>query len=244
MERVYAPGGITDGSITLDRDEAHHLTRVRRVSAGAEIVAFDGLGNSWLCRLTESTKTGAWLDVIEKLQEDTVMPGPEIWLGTAVPKGDRFDWIVEKATELGVDRLVPLVCERSVVEPRPTKLDRLRRTVIEACKQSGRDRLMEIADPVPLKAFLAGLPADSIGLFADRGPAALPGLASKKSDMAYVLACVGPEGGWTVPERAMAAGLGWHSVGLGPHILRIETAAIAMAACVRQCFAASSGSAG
>lgn len=239
MERVYAAGGVSDGCVTLDRDEAHHLTRVRRVAPGDHVVAFDGLGNSWLCRLTESTKTGAWLEVIEKRPEDPMMPGPQLVLGTSVPKGDRFDWIVEKATELGVDRLVPLICDRSVVEPRSTKLDRLRRTVIEACKQSGRDRLMEIAEPVVLKSFLAELPDDAIGLFADRGPDVLPGLTMRRPSTACVMACIGPEGGWTEQERAMSAARGWHSVGLGPHILRIETAAIAMAACVRQFFAAS-----
>ena len=239
MERVYAAGGVADGNITLDRDEAHHLARVRRVAIGEHVLAFDGLGNSWLCRLTESTKTGAWLEVIEKRLEDTVMPGPQLILGTAVPKGDRFDWIVEKATELGVDRLVPLMCERSVVEPRSTKLDRLRRTVIEACKQSGRDRLMEIAEPVSLEAFLAELASDAIGLIADRGPAILQGLALKNPSIACVIACIGPEGGWTDQERAMAKRLGWFPTGLGPHILRIETAAIAMAANVRQCFAVS-----
>ncbi len=236
MERVYAPGGVVDGTVSLDRDEAHHLARVRRVALGEEVVAFDGQGQSWRCRLTDSNKSGACLDVIDRLPGASVIPGPELWLGTAVPKGDRFDWIVEKATELGVDRLIPLVCERSVVEPRSTKLDRLRRTVIESCKQSGRDRLMEILEPVRLETFLTSLPAGSPGLFADRGHVAMTNLSRNDANHACVLACVGPEGGWTELERALAVRDGWCPVSLGPHILRVETAAVAMAAAVFQCF--------
>jgi 16S rRNA (uracil1498-N3)-methyltransferase len=237
MERAYAPAGVRDGVIVLDRDEARHLARVRRVSAGELVEAFDGQGNSWQCRLTAADGSGAWLEVIEARDSVRASTVPELWLGTAVPKGDRFDWIVEKATELGVTRLVPLVCERSVVEPRDSKLDRLRKAVVEACKQCGRDSLMEIAELETLKSFLKRRQPEEIGLIADRGTNRLAEIiGDRTASTARMLACIGPEGGWTDGERALAAEQGWKSIGLGPHILRIETAAVAAAAVVRQYF--------
>ncbi len=238
MERVYAPGGEVGGSIALDREEAHHLVRVRRVAVGETVIAFDGQGTSWLCRLADIGKHAAWLEVIERAEPDPVAASmPEVWLGTAVPKGDRFDWIVEKATELGVARIVPLACQRSVVEPRATKLDRLRRTIVEACKQCGRDLLAEITEPVSIQNFLAEGTESGIRLFADRGPANLAKIAAVNPRPECVRVCVGPEGGWTDSERDLAHENGWQTVGLGPHVLRIETAAIAAAAAIWQAFA-------
>lgn len=235
MERVYAPAGVGAGAIALDRDEAHHLVRVRRVAAGDQVVAFDGRGNSWLCRLGDVGKNAAWLEVIEPLVPDSAAVSlPEVWLGTAVPKGDRFDWIVEKATELGVARIVPLSCDRSVVEPRSTKLERLRRTVIEACKQCGRDRLAEITEPVRLHDFLSERREGDMGLFADRGGAAPGEIVAAEPRPDKIFVCVGPEGGWTEGERTLATSHGWRPVGLGPHVLRIETAAIAASAVIWQ----------
>jgi len=237
MERVYAPAGEAAGSIALDREEAHHLVRVRRVAVGDTVIAFDGQGTSWRCRLADSGKNAAWLEVIERVDPDPLAASmPEVWLGTAVPKGDRFDWIVEKATELGIRRIVPLVCQRSVVEPRATKLARLRRTVVEACKQCGRDQLAEITEPVAIQDYLANRVDGEVRAFADRGPANLAEIAATTPWPQCVRVCVGPEGGWTDPERALARELGWRTVGLGPHILRIETAAIAAAAAIWQAF--------
>jgi 16S rRNA (uracil1498-N3)-methyltransferase len=234
MERAYAPEGPSQGEILLDKDEAHHLTRVRRVPVGAQIVAFDGQGSAWVCRLTDAGKSHATLRTEQQIAEGGERNGPELCLAAAVPKGDRFDWIVEKATELGVDRLIPLTCERSVVEPRATKLDRLRRAVVEACKQCGRNRLMEIDDLMPLDTLLASLGPNDLGLFADQGGVAAATCFDAANLPARVIVGIGPEGGWTERERTSARNAGWRSIGLGPHILRIETAALAAAVAVRQ----------
>jgi 16S rRNA (uracil1498-N3)-methyltransferase len=235
MERVFAPDGPTDGQITLDRDEAHHLTRVRRVEIGKPVIAFDGQGHAWFCHLADSTKSTAVLEVQSEITVSKELAAPAIWVGTAVPKGDRFDWIIEKATELGVAHLVPLRCDRSVVDPRSTKLDRLRRSVIEACKQCGRNDLMTIDPPSSLTEFLASLAAGELGLIADQGGMSMTHLVHSSLSVNRVKVCVGPEGGWTSDERQLAQSYGWMSVGLGPHILRIETAVVAAASAIHSC---------
>ena len=147
-DRFYCPGPWPDGRAVLEGDEARHLARVRRVGVGESVAFFDGRGaRGHRPRSSRSGATGStWPSSRTGCRGGTLRGG--LILATAVPKGDRFDWLVEKATELGVTRLVPIRAERSSVDPRPAKLDRLRRLVVEACKQSGRSRLMEIAETV------------------------------------------------------------------------------------------------
>lgn len=241
MERAYTPEGPVNGLIQLDRDESHHLVRVRRVSIGKPLEAFDGQGQAWRCELVDDHKNGALLRVLEAIKCEEHGTNPvKIIIATAVPKGDRFDWIVEKATELGVASLVPLHCERSVVDPREGKLDRLRRAVIEACKQCGRNSLMTIEPRQSFAEFLDGAKLSDIKLIADVGGGSLSEVmaTSRQNESTLnsprrVLVCVGPEGGWSEGERALARDKGWSAVSLGPHILRIETAVISAAAAVQ-----------
>lgn len=236
MERAYAPEGPVDGLIQLDRDESHHLVRVRRVGIGKQLEAFDGQGHAWRCELADDHKNGALLRVLEEITGNH-HPGDalKIVIATAVPKGDRFDWIVEKATELGVESLVPLHCDRSVVDPREGKLERLRKSVIEACKQCRRNDLMTIEQKQTLAEFLDSAGPGDVKLFTDIGGRTLSQVmvSSDTHTPGRVLVCVGPEGGWSEGERAMAREKGWRPVSLGPHVLRIETAVIAAAAAVQ-----------
>jgi 16S rRNA (uracil1498-N3)-methyltransferase len=152
-----------------------------------------------------------------------------VTLAVALPKGDRQKWMVEKLTELGVSRLVPLITTRGVAEATDSARSRLERGVVEACKQCGRNTLMEIATPAAVAEVLAGLPARCRGVMAD--PAGLAfDAAGLRADADAVLALVGPEGGFTAAELAAAERAGAHRVTLGPHILRVETAAVALAA--------------
>ena len=228
-DRFYCPGPWIDGQARLGTDEARHLSRVRRVEVGDRVALFDGLGRSAVAQVREIGREGVKLIIVEETVADRTPTGA-IVLASAVPKGDRFDWLVEKATELGVTRLVPLVTERSVVDPRSAKLDRLRRLVIEASKQSGRNRLMDVDPPTPLAAWLgkavegvaAHYLADPSGgrLVDDPRPRLVRGIA----------VMVGPEGGFSEAEVESAKLAGYRPITLGPTILRVETAALA--ACV------------
>jgi 16S rRNA (uracil1498-N3)-methyltransferase len=147
-------------------------------------------------------------------------------LAAAVPKGERFDWLVEKATELGVERLVPLVTERSAVDPRATKLERLRRRIVEASKQCGRNRLMVLEAPMPWSEWLSAAPASATRLLAHPGgppPRSWP-VVPVGGEAAL---SIGPEGGFSEPEVDAASAAGWRVVALGETLLRIETAAVA-----------------
>jgi 16S rRNA (uracil1498-N3)-methyltransferase len=144
-------------------------------------------------------------------------------LAVAMPKGDRADWLVEKLTELGVARLIPLRTQRSVVRPGAGKLDRWRRIVVAASKQCGRNQLMEIAPLTDWPRLVSDPNLPRRRLIVDPDGPAATWYASE------LIAAIGPEGGWTDEELALANDAGWQRVGLGPRILRIETAAIVCA---------------
>lgn len=224
-DRFYLPDLPRSGSATLTGDEAHHLSRVRRLAAGAPVVLFDGRGQACHAVVTDVAKHAVALELGEELAE--VAAPVDLTLASAVPKGERFDWLVEKATELGVSRLVPLIAERSVVEPRDAKLDRLRRSIVEACKQCGRSRLMVLDDPVPLRAFLE-IERSARRMIAHPGD----GRLQNGDGAASAALAIGPEGGFTDREVEDALAMGWSAVSLGPTLLRIETAGIAAAAVV------------
>lgn len=228
--RFFAATLPTSGAITLDGPEAHHLAHVLRLTPGACVELFDGRGGVAAARIAQVRKRDVEL-VVEQHRLDSP-PSPEIVLAVAVPKGERFDWLVEKATELGVARLTPLVTERSSVDPRDSKLDRLRQLVIAACKQSGRNHLLELSPVQSWRDFVAAAATDAPWMLADpTGPPFHAGLLPATT--ARRTLAIGPEGGWTADELALADAAGAVRVSLGATILRIETAALALAALLR-----------
>ena len=228
-DRFYCPESPVAGRLTICGDEAHHLARVRRVGVGEVVDLFNGRGGLWRAEVLELARDRVALRVIE-----AIAPGPpmacDLTLATALPKGDRVEWLVEKATELGVARLVPLVTARTVVDPRAGKLDRLRRRVVEAAKQCGRDHLMEIGEPVAW-ADLVRRHATPICLVAHPGGASAPSWPRSGLDRAAILA-IGPEGGFADEEIALARSADWVPVSLGSTLLRVETAGLAGAAVI------------
>jgi 16S rRNA (uracil1498-N3)-methyltransferase len=232
--RYYAPH-LTDGdSCELEGAELHHLSRVMRAARGEQVVLFDGNGTVAEAEIIDLSKSRASLRILNRTSEP--QEGRVVALATAVPKADRFRWLVEKATELGVSRLIPLQTARSVTEPRSTKLDKMRTTVIEACKQSGRNRLMAIDPLTDWQSFLSDAPLTGRLIVAD--PSGAPGPARRETrqgcEMSQgqrpIVLVVGPEGGFTDAEVTQAREAGGCCVSLGPRILRTETAAIALAA--------------
>lgn len=226
MPRLYCPDLAQPGPLVLDGLEAHHLLHVLRGRCGDSVELFNGTGRQAQAEVVAVAKRNVTL----RVDEVRVEP-PASWsvtLATAVPKGDRFDWLIEKVTELGVTRLIPLTTARSVVDPRDSKLDKLRNTVIAACKQSGRNHLLEIGGVTCWSDFLA-VRAAGPAFVADPDPSGLT-LAAVPRGKSSLTFAVGPEGGFTSDEVAEAVNRGFQKLRLGPRILRIETAGVALAA--------------
>jgi 16S rRNA (uracil1498-N3)-methyltransferase len=226
-ERFFSAQQITGDRITLDGAEAHHLLHVMRGRVGDRVTLFDDSGVEFDSEIESLGRSTAEVRVLERREVNRELAFA-LSVGVALPKGDRQKWLVEKLTELGVAELVPLTTERGVAQPTASALERLRRSVIEATKQCGRNRLMRIAEPLSWD--------DWIRREAPRRLLAHPGgLASSQIDGERALdtqICVGPEGGLTDSEIKAAVAAGWKSVDLGPRILRVETAAVALAAAV------------
>lgn len=226
-ERFFLTAAPVAGRATLSGDEARHLARVLRAKAGDSVSLFDGSGREWPARVVAIGRSDVDLETSEPI-ETPPHRGLRLTLAVALPKGERQKWLVEKLTELGVDRLVPLVTERGVAEATPSAIERLSRGVIEACKQCGRNQLMEIGEPTTVADAAARKPAATIGLLGDPTGHPLDVGAIGRADDVFAL--IGPEGGFTDAEREAARSAGFQPVTLAPHVLRVETAAIAFAA--------------
>jgi 16S rRNA (uracil1498-N3)-methyltransferase len=225
-ERFFLSMPPRDGRAVLVGDEARHLARVMRCTVGDEVVVFDGSGTSWRARVASIGRDEVMLDMGEAVTASRLTRVP-LTLAVALPKGERQKWLVEKLTELGVERLVPLATTRGVAEATPAAVERLSRGVIEACKQCGRDGLMQIGGPKGVAEVVGDAGSGAVLLVADRDGAPLQEIATAGN---LVVALVGPEGGFTTEELATIEAAGGRRVSLGPHVLRVETAAIALAA--------------
>lgn len=240
--RFYAPpDDIKDSVVTLSTEETHHLMRVIRMTPGDAAFVFDGRGNEYECSFRGVKGNCAQLEIAAALS-DVVESPIELTLAQALAKGDKFDFIVQKATELGVRRLAPLVTRYGDVRPDDQQLvkrvERWRRISLEALKQCGRRTLMEIAAPRVLRTFLtetkppAQQPSDrsqpdlAFLLFSERGGLALHDALAEVSTAHQIIALVGPEGGWSDDEFDLLTERGCLPVTLGPRVLRTETAAV------------------
>jgi 16S rRNA (uracil1498-N3)-methyltransferase len=228
-DRFFLPNLVENQTRQIAGREFHHLAHVKRSTIGDRIIVFDGQGSEAEAQITKLTREAAEVQ-IGNLQ--TVSPANplDIVLATAVPKADRFRWLVEKATELGVARLIPLQTSRSIVDPGFGKLEKMQLAMVEACKQSGRSRLMQIDAPMDWKRFVREIVPDGPTFVADREGAAISEALLKVRKAGSLVLVVGPEGGLTETERRELIEAGAVSVSLGPRVLRIETAALAMAA--------------
>jgi len=232
--RCYCEAPITTPTVTIAGSEAHHLLHVLRVAPGMRLTLFDGSGDEFDAEVTKCGRSSVELAVLDRKAVSRELPFT-LTLGVPLPKGERQRWIIEKAVELGVTRFVPLTTERSVATGEKHAGDKLNRYVIEASKQCGRNRLMEIAEPhdwsqwlkAPAVAAHERLPKLWIAHPSGRP---LTGDDLTTSGAAYI--AVGPEGGLTDLETAAAQAAGWELIGLGPRIMRIETAAMALVAAV------------
>jgi 16S rRNA (uracil1498-N3)-methyltransferase len=224
-DRYFVQSPVVSDRVVLVGPEAHHLLHVMRARPGTCITLFDGSGWQFDALVEQIGRNGVELTIGGRQQVDREAP-IAVTLGVALPKGDRQKWLVEKVVELGIARLVPLETERGVAQPRASAVERLRRGVIEASKQCGRNRLMEIAEPKTWPAFLAENATAECRLVAHPGQSTPPPPTSAPR----AAVAIGPEGGFTDEEIAASVAQGWQTVDLGPRVLRVETAAVALAA--------------
>jgi len=233
-ERYFSETPISEDRALLVGAEAHHLAHVMRGKPGTRVVLFDGSGAEFVARVERIDRSQVELAVLSRQEVDRELP-EELTLGVALPKGDRRRWLVEKAVELGVGRMVPLLTARSVARPVGQAVKRLRRTVIEASKQCGRNRLMEIGEPRAWTDYVADTAEAPCRLLAQpHGRQTVAGPPSAADSLSPVFLAVGPEGGFSDEEVSLAVAAGWQMIDLGSRTLRVETAALLLAAMVCQ----------
>jgi 16S rRNA (uracil1498-N3)-methyltransferase len=219
--RLFVDSLLAPGPLHVDGPAAHYLAGVLRMKIGDPVKLFDDRTGEWLGVASSVDKRDLVLDVTEMLRprEDV----PDLWLCAAPLKKGRVDWMAEKACELGVARLQPVVTRRTIVDKPNT--DRLRTQMIEAAEQCRRTALPEVTEPVKLAALLRDWPTDRALFFADE-TGGVPALEAMRSRPGPAAILIGPEGGFDAEEReAIRAHPNAVGIGLGPRILRAETAA-------------------
>lgn len=234
MRRFYAPKQSNDKTVTLGEEETRHLRDVLRLKTGDEVRVFDGEGREFSCLIENVGKRAASLQITAEVQPASPESDLELILAVALLKGEKFELVIQKAVELGVRTLVPLETARCDVKLKDAgkKLDRWRKIALEACKQSGRARLMEIADVTDLSKFIGSADNETFVLFSERGGEDFSKIKPGKK----ITAVIGPEGGWESSELSAASDRGFTITTLGGRILRAETAAISITAILQHRF--------
>ena len=229
LTRIFVPGSLTVGTQTeLPAQAGAHLTRVLRLETGAPLTLFNGAGGEYAATLLTSGKqTLARVTAHDVVERESPL---QVTLLQGIARGERMDLIVQKATELGVTRIVPVLTERSVVKVDASQRERKREhwqaIAISACEQCGRNRVPEITAPVALGDSVASLPADGLRcLLAADAEAALAQAAAGNRQPLILL--IGPEGGLADNERSFARANGFIDYRLGPRVMRTETAGLA-----------------
>lgn len=236
--RLYAsPSAFADETVTLGTDEARYLRDVLRLQSGDEVYVFDGAGREFRCHVANVGRT----EVVLRIEAEVEPARPEsqlqLKLCVALLKGEKFDLVVQKATELGVSEIVPLITRYADIHLRDIsdaakRVSRWQRIALEAAKQSGRAFVPEISAPVAFEA----LSVNGVGvMFSERLGDSIESL-TKLSIPSEVTALVGSEGGWSDEEIENARARDFHVITLGGRILRAETAAIVVTTLLQHTF--------
>lgn len=230
-----------DQTVTLAAEEARHLRDVLRLKSGDEIYVFDGVGREYRCTVANTARDSAGLRIDSEVAPAKPESQLQLKLCVALLKGDKFDLVVQKATELGVNKVVPLITRYADIHLRD-EADAARRAVrwqriaLEAAKQSGRAFVPEVSLPASFDSLLTGTKnADLCLMFSERGGNALGSLRAESAPRS-VIALVGSEGGWSDEEIEKARAKDFLIVTLGGRILRAETAAITVTALLQHLF--------
>jgi 16S rRNA (uracil1498-N3)-methyltransferase len=233
MSRFYLSPAAWTETPFLDGDEAKHLAQVLRIQSGATITVFDGLGNFAEARVLSVSKQR--VDLLLELAESKSTPLPKITLAQAIPKGKNMDWIVQKAVELGVSKIQPLVTRNTIVSPGDEKAEKWRRTALEACKQCAQFTIPIIEDPMTIDAWLKSSDPSELKIIASlaENPQNFRETLAAHPEIETISILVGPEGDFTLQETEAALTAGYVPVTLGDLVLRVETATLFCLSAVR-----------
>jgi 16S rRNA (uracil1498-N3)-methyltransferase len=233
LPRIHHPAPLAAGQrVELQEAAANHLTRVLRLAAGAPVILFNGEGGEYEAVIRESNKRHVIVELgaFHAIERE---PPLELWLAQGISRGERMDYTIQKAVELGVSRIIPLFTEHCNVrldgERLEKRLQHWHGVIVGACEQCGRNRLPEIASAVTLLQWLA-TPGEGLRLVLD--PDANRSLAQLPPPAGRVILLIGPEGGLSDQELRQAAQCNYLGLRLGPRVLRTETAAVATLAAI------------
>ena len=240
MIRLFlSPKELTSQEILIHGENAHYISSVLRVQTGDMLTIFDGQGNRYICMINKIHKKEV---IVEKIKKEAYSAESPILIALAqgIPKGDKMDFIVQKSTEIGVKKIIPLVTERSQVQ-HTAKTERWRKIALSASQQSGREKIPDIEEPVSFKEFFnPPIPlltkGDEGGLYDKTFRGIIFSEEEKNQNLKKVLKnfegsatitlLIGPEGGFSDTETKIAVEKGFIAASLGPRILRTETAAL------------------
>ena len=231
-ERLFVDAPLRQGAaIECSREQMNYLVNVLRLKAGDEILVFNGVDGEWLSRLAEVKKRACLLEVVEQVREQ--VNGPDIDYLFAPLKRTRLDYMVQKAVEMGVGRLQPVLTQRTIADR--VNLDRMRSNVIEAAEQCGILRIAEVCEPVKLTSALGDWETGRLLIYCDElAPLANPVEALRQLEPGPLAVLIGPEGGFSPEERALLSGMeAARGISLGPRIMRADTAAVGALAVVQ-----------
>lgn len=241
--RFFAPENAFDldgARVLLTVDEAHHLRYALRLKVNDEVYVFNGIGKEFRCVIASTAKDTAQLDIVEEVQPARPESPLRLTLGVALLKGDKFDLVVQKTTELGVQHIVPVITRYADIHLRDEadglkRVVRWQRIALEATKQSGRAFVPQVGVPVTFSSFITDSRHTSGLMFSEREGQPL-GSTEAHLQFPNIAALVGSEGGWSDEEIVQARSAGWRIVTLGGRILRAETAAITVTALLQHIF--------
>jgi 16S rRNA (uracil1498-N3)-methyltransferase len=224
-----SPDQVSSQVITISGEDVRHIVRVLRMKTGDELLLCDGKGAEYSVKIAQVNKSEITAEVTARSKRE--IRYPLITLGQGLPKSDKMDWIVQKATELGVANIIPLITERTIVKVKDEekRVARWQKIAREAAMQSNRPDIPVVGVIRPFRDFLMTLDPGPLTLFLlpwEEGTEPIKNILHRMSGMKQVIVLIGPEGGFSVSEAEAAHGKGFHLLSLGPNILRTETAAI------------------
>jgi 16S rRNA (uracil1498-N3)-methyltransferase len=226
-----APSQVSGSRISVTDEDVRHISAVLRMKTGDALILCDGQGAEYQVTIAEISKSEIKTDIVSQTRRE--ITAPRLTLGQGLPKSDKMDWIVQKATELGVSNIIPLVTERTIVKIRDEekRISRWQKICREAAMQSNRPDIPQVERILALRDFIFSLnpePGTLLLIPWEEGTQPLKEVLRQAPDAQHIIVLIGPEGGFSSAEASMAREKGFHAVSLGPNILRTETAAIAV----------------